>query len=355
MKRSFTKFIRNDVVRRGTYTLEAHPEAIKLNQNELPYDLSLKLKRELLLRLAKAPLQRYPLCQPLRLQKRLAKTLAVRPTQLQFSNGSNVMIQALMMMAAVEGKVMTVEPTFTVYEIQAKLLGNRVIKVPLEGENFTFPLKKFLERMKKERPNIIFIANPNAPTGNLFPKQDLLKIVSSAKCLVVIDEAYFQFSKTTLLPYLKRFPNLVVLRTFSKGFGLGGVRVGYLVAREEIAQQVAKVLLPYCLSILSEETALFVLDRQKYFDSIIVEVLNERARMLKTMRSISGIRCYDSAANFILFRTDDSKRCFKHLLKKGVLVRDVSNKFHLKNCLRVSVGRPAENNAFLKALRSYKL
>jgi histidinol-phosphate aminotransferase len=353
MKFSLPRSIRSEILREKAYALRPFPEAIKLNQNELPYDLPPKLKRDLLRRLARVPLQRYPLCQPVELQKRLAKKLGVKPNQVQVSNGSNVMIQALILMAAVKGRVMVVEPTFTVYEIQARMLGNRVIKVPLEGEEFRFPLRQILRRIQADKPDIVFLPNPNAPTGNLFSTRELLEVVRRAPGLVVVDEAYFQFSKATLLPYLKKFPNLIILRTFSKGFGLGGVRVGYAVASPELSEQIAKILLPYCLSALSEQTALFVLDHEAHFKKIIAEVVRERKRMLKAMQQIKSIRSFDSDANFILFRCDDAQQCFLHLLKNGVLVRDVSNKFHLMNCLRVSVGRPVENDAFLRALMSY--
>ncbi len=353
MKPILKNLVRPEVSKRAPYHLAVYPKAIKLNQNEFPYDLPLTLKKKLFRRLAALPFQRYPLTQPERLRRRLAKILRVRPGQIQVCNGSNVMIQALILTTAVGGRVMIMDPTFGVYEIQAGLFGNQVLKVPLDTEDFSFSLKTFLKVMKAKRPQIIFLANPNAPTGNLLPTPDIVEILRQAKCLVVVDEAYYSFSKITLLPYLKKFPNLVILRTFSKGFGLGGVRVGYMVAREEISQQVEKVLLPYCLNILSEETALFALDHQKYFQPILHEVIRERERMFHAMRSMKGVDCFPSAANFLLFRVKDSGKCFRHLLKKGVLVRDVSNRFHLRNCLRVSVGKPKENEAFLRALGSY--
>ncbi len=350
MKPVLKNFFRKEILREKAYHLDAHPEAIKLNQNELPYDLPPELKTELLQRLNQLPLQRYPLPQPSRLKERLAGMLQVNPRQIQISNGSNVMIQALTLAASVGGKVMVVDPTFSVYEIEGKILGNRVIQVPLAKKDFGFPLKKFLQGMKAQKPRLIFIPNPNAPTGNLFPREDLLEVVSKAKCPVIIDEAYYQFSRKTLLPELGGFPNLIVLRTFSKGFGLGGVRVGYLVAHEEIAQQVEKVLLPYCLSTVSEAIAHFVLDHLSHFVSVVEEVRQERERMAVEMSLIKAIHVYPSQANFILFRTKNAKKCFDHLLKHGVLVRDVSNKDLLKNCLRVSVGRPEENDEFLAAL-----
>lgn len=348
------RLFRREVQKEAAYHLDAYPEAIKLNQNELPYDLEPDLKEELLRRLRAVPLQRYPLPQPMPLKKRLAEDLGLKPSQIVLSNGSNVMIQALILATSLQGKVLVLDPTFSVYEIEAKLFGNRVISVPLKAPDFSFPVEKILAQLRKHRPNLVFIANPNAPTGNLFPEEALLEVVRKAKCLVVIDEAYFQFSRATLLGSLPSFPNLAILRTFSKGFGLGGVRIGYLAAQQSVAENMSKILLPYCLSSLSEATAHFVLDHQAHFEPIIAQVLRERDRMLAAMRTIQGVRAYDSSANFMLFKVKSAKACFEHLLSQGVLVRNVSNPDGLKNCLRVSVGRPEENDAFLNALRSYR-
>ena len=348
-------YFRPEILREEAYHLDSYPDAIKLNQNELPWDLPAELKDELFARLRELPFRRYPLPQPMALKRRLAEQLALKPSQLEFSNGSNVMIQALILATAWKGRVLILDPTFSVYEIEAKLFGNKVVKVALPEPDFGFPLSKILGEIRKRRPNLIFLANPNAPTGTLFPAEAILEVVKRAPCLVVVDEAYFQFSKVTLLSALKKSPNLIVLRTFSKGFGLGGVRIGYLAAAEKIAENVSKVLLPYCLSALSETTAHFVLDHADHFEGAVAQVLAERDRMLGAMRAMPKIQVFETAANFILFRVKSSKACFSHLLKAGILVRDVSNHGSLKNCLRVSVGRPEENEAFLAALRGYLL
>jgi histidinol-phosphate aminotransferase len=346
-------FFRPEVVQEAAYHLDSYPEAIKLNQNELPWDLPGPLKDDLLGRLRELPFQRYPLPQPMALKRRLSEQLGLKPSQLEFSNGSNVMIQALILATALKGKVLILDPTFSVYEIEAKLFGNKVLKVALPEPDFSFPLEKILSVIRQRRPNLIFLANPNAPTGTLFPAEALLEVVKRAPCLVVVDEAYFQFSQATLLPALKKNPNLVILRTFSKGFGLGGVRIGYLAAAEKVAENISKILLPYCLSALSETTAHFVLDHAAHFDRAVAQVLAERDRMLKAMRALPKIQVFDTAANFILFRVRGAKKCFEHLLKAGILVRDVSNHGGLKNCLRVSVGRAEENKAFLRALAAH--
>jgi histidinol-phosphate aminotransferase len=249
---------------------------------------------------------------------------------------------------------MGVEPSFSLYRLSAESLGNRFIGFPLNSSDFNLDFESFLKRLKRERPNLVFIANPNAPTGNLFPREGLLEIIKRSQCLVVLDEAYCQFSKATLLPELKRYPNLILLRTFSKGFGLGGARVGFMVAHEEVVEEVGKILPPYVVSPLNEEVALIALEHRSHFQFLVEEVLKERERVFAAMVQIDHVVSFSSDANFILFRVKDNKRCFKHLLKKGVLVRDVSDQPKLSGCLRVTVGKPRENNAFLRALKSYR-
>jgi len=355
MSPSVKKWFRPAVRRRKAYTLASYPKLIKLNQNELAYDLPPAVKKKLLARLKKLALNRYPTVQPERLQKKLAKVLGVKPEQLLFTNGSNVLIQVLIQSMTIKGKVMSVEPGFSLFESISGFFENRYVFVRLEAPDFRLPLKKFLATMKRERPKIIFIANPNAPTANLFPEEDLLAILREAKCPVVIDEAYFQFCGATMLPYLKRFSHLIILRTFSKGYGLGGARVGYMVARKELVDELRKALLPYCVPVLSEEAALVALEHRGYFDKVIREVLSERERVFAAMKEIPKLKFYPSQTNFILFRVKNPASCLKHLMKKGVLIRDMSGKHGLAGCLRVTIGAPKENSAFLKAIKSCRL
>ncbi len=354
MKNVVQKYFRPEVLRQKAYGLKSYSKVIKLNQNELPYDLPLRFKQKLFQRLKKTPFQIYPHTQPDRLAKRLGEILGVASEQILISNGSNVMIQNLMISAAVKGKVMSLEPGFSLFEEEAGILGNRYAPIYLNPPDFELPLKNFIKKMKQERPKIIFIANPHAPTGTLFSPDDILEIIRKAECPVVVDEAYYQFAKVTLLPKIKKYPQLIILRTLSKGFGLGGVRVGFMVAQKPVVEEVKKVTLPYCLPILSEEVALLVLEHRPHFQKIIREVLAERERVFAAMRKMQQVECYSSHANFILFRVKNAKACFQHLLKKGLLVRDMSNKPRLEGCLRVSIGRRSENDAFLRALKTFR-
>ncbi|MBL7685600.1 MAG: aminotransferase class I/II-fold pyridoxal phosphate-dependent enzyme, partial [Deltaproteobacteria bacterium] len=169
-------YIRKDIQDIKAYTLSSYPEAIKLNQNEIPYDIPGELKAKVLEKLIHLPWNRYPLYQPFELRKQLAQSLAVDPEAVLISNGSNVLIQAILLATSLQSKVLTIDPTFSLYELEGKILGNEVVLCPL-AEDFSFPEQTFLQKIAQEKPTAIFIANPNAPTANLFSKQSLLKVI----------------------------------------------------------------------------------------------------------------------------------------------------------------------------------
>src|SRR5262249_25936148 len=188
-----SSWIRKEVRGLKGYHLAAIPHRIKLNQNESPWDLPPSLKEKVVKRLGEAAWNRYPspFCDPLR--TKIAKREGWDPEGVVVSGGSNILIQVVMIAASVNGKIQTVTPSFSLYELEGAILGNRVTAVPLRKDDFSFPRDAFLKRMKSVKPKIVFLANPNAPTGNLFGEEDLLAVVKKAPGLVVIDEAYYPF------------------------------------------------------------------------------------------------------------------------------------------------------------------
>ena len=344
------KIFRKEVLEAPAYHLEAH-EGVKLDQNEYPLDIPVTLKAEIIEQFLKTPWNRYPLTDPVLLQKKMAKQLDVWPDNLVFANGSNVLIQALIIASALGKKIMVLDPTFSVYEIQGKMLGSKIIRVPLNENDFSLPVDECLKTIQKEKPQIIFIANPNAPTGNLFDSEGLKKIVKAAPGLVVIDEAYFPFSQLTLASWMKEFDHLVILRTFSKAYALGGLRLGYLMAEPEVAYQVNKCLLPFCISKLTYVTALTLLDQPNYIQDHVKAILSERARVYKNMETISEIKAYPTSTNFILFEPKNKPELFEKLIKEKVVVRKISDGRRFKDALRVTIGTKEENDTFLIALK----
>ncbi len=342
-------FFRQEVLDLTAYHLEEHT-GVKLNQNESPWDIPVELKTEVVEALIRIPWNRYPLSETRTLQKKMAKYLGVWPDNLVFANGSNVLIQALTFATSIAREILVVDPTFGIYEVEAKLFGNRVIRVPLR-EDFSIPPDLFLKTLKKEKPGLVFIPNPNAPTGNLFDRDLLIKIISTADCLVVIDEAYCQFSGVTLLDDLKEHDNLVILRTFSKAFALGGLRLGWMIAEPEICHQIQKCLLPFRLGKLTFATAMAVLESPEYMEEYVKVVCKERDRLYQEMKKIKRIKVYPSQANFLLFEVEKGEAVFRKLLSEKVILRQVNDGRRLVNALRVSVGAPEENDVFLNALR----
>ena len=343
--------IRPEILKIHGYSLKKQNDRIKLNQNESPYDLSSLIKDKVLEKMRESAWNRYPIPYATVLSEKIAVREGLKVENVLVSGGSNVLIQALVAATAVKGRVMTIAPSFSLYELQGKLLGNKVTEIIL-NEDFSLPTEKFLKTLKKEKPQIVFLPNPNAPTGNLFPEKDLLEIVKAAKLsqtLVVIDEAYYPFSGVTLAPQIKKYKNLVILRTFSKAFSLGGVRLGYMIADKSVTQEVQKIVLPFSVGILSQVLGEVVLDESQYVDRVVAEAISEREKIYQELSKRKDLKVYPSKTNFILFQPKTTalfKDIQNKLSQKGIVIRDVSSKY-LPRALRISVGTPEENQEFL--------
>jgi histidinol-phosphate aminotransferase len=241
------------------------------------------------------------------------------------------------------------------YSIISQALGEENVEIPLDKE-FDIDLERFLKTIKKKKPKLIFLSSPNNPTGNSFSPDRILEIIQCTlslvpypSSLIIVDEAYQAFSnKKSFVALLKKYKNLVILKTLSK-IGLAGLRIGFMIARPDIIKEVNKVRLPFNLNSLSQGIAAAVLKDKKTTQTKIKSIISERDRLLNEMEKIKGITPYPSDANFILFRLKNPDRIYNGLLKKGVLVRNM--KGIINGCLRVTVGTPKENTLFLKTLK----
>jgi histidinol-phosphate aminotransferase len=244
-------------------------------------------------------------------------------------------------------------PSFEMYDLSSRFDGCRFVGVPL-ATDFSLPRETLLAAIAEHRPAVIFVSWPNNPTGNLFDRAAVEAVLAAAPGLVVLDEAYLPFAQDTWLPRLADRVNLLVLRTFSK-MGLAGIRLGYLCGHPSWIGEINKLRPPYNVNVLTLATADFMLDRRALLDEQAALLRAERGRLLSRLRALSGVTAFDSAANFILFRlaggTDAADRMFAALKARGILIK---NRAHvhplLAGCLRVTVGTPAENDAFVAAL-----
>ena len=330
------KLVKPNIRSLKAYQAEEIPCRVKLDANESPYGSRV---------LKSVMTNRYPDPEAAALRKIVAKEYKVRPENLLHGNGSDELIYNLI--AAFGGPVLFPVPTFSMYGIIAQALGERKVEVPL-NRKFDIDLTALLKNMKKEKPKLVFLSSPNNPTGNCFSYSRILKIIKESKGLVIVDEAYQPYAeKNKFLPLLGKYKNLVVLRTLSK-IGLAGLRVGFMIADTDIINEVNKVRLPFNLNSLSQNVAIEALKNRKKLNSGIGSIISERKKMLREMKKIKGVQPYPSDANFILFKVQDADKVYNNLLRKGILIRNMKGIF--EGCLRVTVGTPKENAAFLKAL-----
>ena len=335
------------------YTLAPETAAVKLNQNENPFDTPPRLKEESLRRLRARAWSRYPDFVPASLHERLAAFAGWTPAGVVAGNGSNELIQALLMVTVGEGRrVLLSEPTFMLYRQVATILGGEVVSVPLASD-LTYDTAALLRALEEQRPAVTIICSPNNPTGCVISEADLAALLEASPGLVAVDEAYCEFSGQTAAKLLARHPNLVVLRTFSKALALAALRVGYLLASPELAREVSKAVLPYNLNAVSQATAEAAIDLyDEELRPLVERILGERTRLFAGLQSIDGLEPVPTRANFIVVRSTLKPRAvYDELLRRDILIRDVSGYPMLQDYFRVSVGTPAENDLLLAALR----
>ncbi|RMD70112.1 MAG: histidinol-phosphate transaminase [Gammaproteobacteria bacterium] len=322
---------------------------IKLDAMENPYGLPKEVKDALLERLRAVPLNRYPDPAARALKARLRDFSGLDESfALLLGNGSDEILQMLLL--AVRRGVMAPEPSFSMYPLISAMVGVPYRGVPLR-EDFSLDVPAMLEAMAAEKPGIVFLASPNNPTGNAFPLEAIEAIVKKSPGLVVVDEAYIPFGGASALQLLPRHPHLLVLRTLSK-LGLAGLRLGWIMGHPAWIEVLEKVRLPYNINSLTQAGAAFALEHREVFAAQIAAIKAERERLYRALLSM-GFEVYPSAANFILFRAPGrGESLFEALKRQKVLVKCLHGSHPLlADCLRVTVGLPEENDAFLRALR----
>ncbi len=346
--------VREEIRALSAYAVPDATGMIKLDAMENPYRWPDALRRPWLDDLAEAPLNRYPDPRADALRARIARTFGVPPGQeLMLGNGSDELIQLLCLAVAGPGRVvMAPEPGFVMYDMIARFTGMRYVGVPLDPRDFSLDLDAMLEAVARERPAILFLACPNNPTGNLFAADAIRRLIAAAPGLVVVDEAYSAFTDASFLPELGRHPNLLVMRTFSK-LGLAGLRLGWLAGPGPWLRELDKLRLPYNINVLSQRSALFALEHFAVLEEQTARIRADRDRLAEALGRIPGIRVFPSEANFLLFRVPagSAGRVHAGLRERGVLIKNLDRPdTPLADCMRVTVGTPAENAAFLGAL-----
>lgn len=283
----------------------------------------------------------------------LSSYIGLPADQILLGNGADELILSTLLTFLRPGEsVVMAWPSYPMYPYLAQMLGMNVIKVPLRSD-FSLDTDAILAAADESRSPLIIITNPNNPTGNLFDPQSIERLVRESRSMVVVDEAYYEYSQQTVQPLLTDHDRLVIWRTFSKAFSLAGMRVGYLLAQAQVVTELYKTRLPFDISNLSQWMARAALAQRAVFQNHVQVTIAERERVRSLMLEIPGVSVFPSVTNFLLFRTDRSaKLIYEGLRERSVLIRQVEQSSPLlAGCLRVSIGSPAENDLFVRALR----
>ncbi len=359
MTEGIDRFIRPELAEFGGYSAAVSPETlkgkveiapneiVKLDANENPYGCSPRVARALA---AYTHFNIYPDNDQTALRESLARYAGVSARHIVGGGGSNTLIDLVMRLFVNKGdEVIECVPTFGIYHFSANLCGGRVVEVPRRQDFSVTP--GMIRAALTERTKLICLPNPNNPTGNLMPRDDVLEILDMGVPLL-LDEAYCEFSGETLAPFVGKYPNLMVLRSLSKWAGLAGLRVGYGLFPDRIADFLLRIKIPYNVNVAALVAVAESLKDVDYLLGTVKKMIAERERLFDELSRLDWMKPYPSRANFILCRLSKgtAKDVRQQLQQRGILVRYFDTP-RLRDCIRISVGKPEHTDAIVRALR----
>ena len=317
---------------------DASSDMVFIDANENPFDNGLN---------------RYPDPQQNLVKDELSKIKGITKEQILLGNGSDEVLDLIFRVFCEpkEDAVIALPPTYGMYKVLANTNNIELINIPLQ-ESFQPNVEEILNT-QNEQTKILFLCSPNNPTANSFDADKVEKLITEFQGIVVIDEAYIDFSaKESWLSRLNEFPNLIVTQTLSKAYGLAGIRLGICYASQEIISILNKIKPPYNVNQLTQEAALNGLKRQEKVNQEIEIIIEERNQLIKDLQEIELVKeIFSSDANFLLVRVDDANKRYNQLIEQGIVVRNRSNQVLCENCLRFTIGTTNENERLIKILK----
>jgi histidinol-phosphate aminotransferase len=328
---------------------------IKLNQNENPFDVPDVLKREAIENFMHSSWNRYPEVFPAQLLEALSAYTGHPVEGILAGNGSNELMYTVAMAIVSRGtKVLISEPTFFLYEKIVRVCEGEIVAVPM-NEDCSYAPERIIAAADREQPSLIILVSPNSPTAQSLSPADIECIIDRTKALVLVDEAYIEFSdKPSVQRLIDRYDRLMVLRTFSKAFSLAGLRIGYLLTNPALCAELMKVKVPFAVNAFSASVAIALMKNPEMLIERIVYLKEQKKKVEAELGAMPGVTLFPSDTNFLIFKTEqDAGELFQKLLGENVLVRDVSSYPMLEKVLRVNIGTHEENKAFVGALKKH--
>lgn len=344
------KLVSKKALELESYKVEPQLQGIALDKNEIPWSLENKMQEALIKRIKTLEFNRYPDSDCTALKTALSEYTGINTDSIGVGNGSDEVISVLLQTFIEPGDTIAVQkPTFSMYKIYGTICGARVWEYTLDG-NFEMNPDEFIVCMKKEKPKLVFICNPNNPTGRRLELPVIEQILKEAPGIVIVDEAYYEFSGLTAAGLLSKYKNLIILRTFSKAMGLAALRIGYILACPDTINYFDRVRSPFNVNTFAQAAAEELLKNMDIVEERVKIIKSERERLTKLLVELKGLQCFESWSNFILLRSPYAREIYSKLKEAGIYIRSYSNP-ELKDCLRVTVGNPEENNCFYKVVK----
>ena len=350
-KKQFVAKIEELLQLQGYQKPEYHQGVLKLDSNE-NFVINRQLQQDIITAAQKnSDVREYPLGKSERLIESIANYVNLPKQMIGIGNGSDQILDIILSnFASKKTKILTSNPTFGFFEERCKLYKIPTIKIPFD-KDMGLDVDEFLSKSKQA--DILYLDSPNNPTGFQFKKDEIVDLVKKFDGIVIVDEAYGEFSDYSLANLTKKYENLIIVKTFSKTFGLAGLRLGYVLANKKFIDVFSRVLqYPYPLNTLAIEAGILALQKVKQIQETIQTIKEERTRIIKKLRESGAFDVFDSKANFVLFDARGAdKRIYTALLEQGISIRKLGKIGKHEGCLRVTVGTKDMNSKFLLAIR----
>jgi histidinol-phosphate aminotransferase len=347
---NYQSLIREDLSFLQPYQTRVIAGNIRMDANENPFPWPVGMKEELLAQ--KIAFNRYPDGEARALREAIAAYNRVEAEEVLVGNGSDELIQIILQTFGGRGRALMIHPpTFSMYQAAAAITATSLVEVPLKNGT-----KLDLEGMLKaladdERIKVIIICNPNNPTGSLFPRQEILSLVQNTEALVIVDEAYFEFAGETLIDVIRDYPNILIMRTFSKAFGMAALRLGYVIGCRELIRDLNRVRQPFNVNSFSQQAGVLALKYLSAYQSQIAILKNEIQALYAELAQIPNIKVLPTRANFMLIQSPAARALSEKLSLAGFTTRYLGNLKGVGESFRLSAALPEENRAFLQAFK----
>ena len=327
---------------------------IKINANECNMNLPPMVEDRVMGRLSRIAFNRYPNEQADDLKEQIADNFSLQKENVLLGSGSSEIIEKLFYCfgGMRSRKIVYPQPSFSMYTIYAKAAEAMGVPVDLE-DDYSLDVEKFVSTVVENKASLAVVCNPNNPTGNVMSLSDIEYIAQNIECAFLVDEAYIEFYGESAASVLKKYPHMIIARTFSKAYGLAAARVGYMLADDKITTMIEKAYMPYHMNVLSLVTADTVYQMRHEYVGRIQMMVAERKRMQEALQKLPGVIVYPSATNFILVKYEKAVALNEAMEGQGIGLRSFGDAPRLENCLRISIGTREENDTWYKAMKDF--